>query len=247
MLDEIADSTATDERVQAWYRLGHVLIETWLRHAPEVGPGHGILRHQLGQLANELTGDPEPVQVLIAAGTVAELLEGYLRQTQRVFETLTERRLPRVPDPSTGLPGRETAEEYIRQVCGSDPGNRFLCVFYVHRMTVINATCGEKTGNEVLRFCSQNLAHILQPEDQFFRWSGPVLVAVLKRSGPLDGVLEEIRSLLSVPLSRFFETPKRLVFLPMKISGHAIRAQGAWKTVVDVINQFAASAAQASD
>lgn len=125
-------------------------------------------------------------------------------------------------DACTGLPVRAEAEVAIRSVIGGDR-QCYVAVFYVHRMALTNARFGEAIGNQVILFASQHVATaVAKQRDLLFRWTGPAFVAVLERDEALLAVNSEVQRVISAPVSRFFETPNRSVYLPIKISGEVI-------------------------
>jgi GGDEF domain-containing protein len=129
-------------------------------------------------------------------------------------------------DPCTGLAKRPEAEAAMQRALDAGPGsetNSYAAVFYIHRMALTNARFGEAIGNQVVLFCSQQLATgVTRANDSLFRWSGPAFVAILERAESESAVNSEIQRLISSPFSRFFETSSRSVYLPMKITGKVI-------------------------
>lgn len=142
-------------------------------------------------------------------------------------------------DPSTGLPKRAEAEKALQRAVDSG-ATIWVAMFYVNRMSLTNARFGESVGNQVLLFCSQHLgAHLNRSGDQLFRWSGPGFIAVLQRQDSELAVTTEIQRIVSAQLSRFFETPSRTVFLPMKMTGEAILTAGrTFPQVCEMIEEF---------
>ncbi len=130
-------------------------------------------------------------------------------------------------DPCTGLPIRAEAESAIEQALESGK-QMYLAVFYLHRMGLTNARFGESIGDQVILFCSQQIATtITESQDQLFRWSGPSFVALLERNDSLLTVSGEVQRALSTPLSRFFETATRSVYLPIKLTGEVYPMENA--------------------
>jgi GGDEF domain-containing protein len=129
-------------------------------------------------------------------------------------------------DACTGLPVRSEAESALREAAdGAVP----VCaaIFYLHRMALTNARFGEAIGNQVIQACSEHVAaHAIKSTDRLYRWSGPAFLAILYRSDSLVTVGGEVQRLVCSPLSRFFETATRSVYLPMKISGEVIPVHG---------------------
>ena len=139
-------------------------------------------------------------------------------------------------DACTGLPVRAEAELAITQALESGR-QMYLAVFYLHRMGLTNARFGETIGDQVILFCSQHIATtITEPQDQLFRWSGPAFVVLLERSESLLTVSGEVQRALSTPLSRFFETATRSVYLPIKLTGEVYPLENA--TLPEVENHI---------
>ena len=142
-------------------------------------------------------------------------------------------------DPCTGLAVRAEGEAAIRRaVSEGTPG--YVAVFYLHRMALTNARFGEAIGNQVIMFASQHLATaIARQNDQMFRWTGPAFVAVLERVEAMLTVNNEVQRTISSPISRFFETPTRSVYLPIKITGDIVPLEGnSYAEVADKIERF---------
>jgi GGDEF domain-containing protein len=136
-------------------------------------------------------------------------------------------------DPCTGLPMKADAEAAIHRALEGD-SQCFVAMFYLHRMHLINARFGDAIGNQVILFCSQHIAtHLTGATDALFRWRGPGFVALLERSDSPLAVASEVQRFTSMPLSRFFETPSRTVYLPIKLTGEVLALHG--KTFEDVL------------
>lgn len=122
-------------------------------------------------------------------------------------------------DSCTGLPMRAAAEASIKRALESG-SQSYVGVFYLHRMQLTNARFGEVIGDQVILSCSQHIATtVIRSEDQLFRWSGPAFVAILERVEASTTVNTEVQRMISTPLSRFFETASRSVYLPIKMTG----------------------------
>jgi GGDEF domain-containing protein len=128
-------------------------------------------------------------------------------------------------DACTGLPVRGEAELALRQAIeGGAARQRYAVIFYLHRMALINARFGESIGNQVILFSSQHIATtVTRATDLLFRWTGPAFLAIVERAESPLAVSAEVQRLISGPLSRFFETPSRSVYLPIKITAEVIR------------------------
>jgi len=138
-------------------------------------------------------------------------------------------------DSCTGLPTRLDAEAAIRRAISSGTP-AFVAAFYVHRMHLINGRFGDAIGNQVLLFCSQHIAnHLSGTNDALFRWRGPGFVAVIERNESPLAIASEVQRFSSMPLSRFFETPSRTVYLPIKLTAEVFPTAG--KNGEEVIEQ----------
>ena len=125
-------------------------------------------------------------------------------------------------DGSTGLPARSEAEAALKRAAEGNT-KAYAAVFYLHRMALTNARFGEAIGNQVILFCSQHIATtVTRGNDQLFRWSGPAFVAILERQESTLNVSSEVQRIASAPLSRFFETSSRSVYLPIKMTAIAV-------------------------
>jgi GGDEF domain-containing protein len=150
-------------------------------------------------------------------------------------------------DPCSGLPQRAAAEAGLRAALASD-APMCAAIFYLHRMALINARFGEAIGNQVIQACGLHIAaNTIKANDRLFRWSGPAFLAILHRGDSPLAVSSEIQRIVCSPLSRFFETPSRSVYLPMKITGEVIPLQRrTYAEVVDQIERFILSASGAA-
>jgi GGDEF domain-containing protein len=122
-------------------------------------------------------------------------------------------------DSCTGLPLRAEAESMVRHALENHVAAH-LVVFYLHRMQLTNARFGSSVGDQVIFYCSQKIATdlITGANDQLFRWTGPAFVALVGHLESEADVRSEVQRLVSSPLSRYFETATRSVFLPVKLS-----------------------------
>jgi GGDEF domain-containing protein len=224
------------------------------------------------EIKEELGSNPSTSQILIAAGSVKQAIEEHERHTrqqlderQKSSDTLINTLRDRVTvleqgeraiaktapppattiDPCTGLPLRTDAEAAIQRAI-ENPAHYFAAVFYVHRMNLTNARFGEAIGNQVILFCSQHIAsRLTRGEDALFRWMGPAFVALIERHESEGSVLSEVQRVASTPLSRFFETSSRTVYLPMKLSGESFSlGTKTYAEVTDRIEKFILRASQ---
>jgi GGDEF domain-containing protein len=139
-------------------------------------------------------------------------------------------------DTCTGLPTRHEAEAAIKRAMSSDTQS-YVASFYVHRLNLINARFGDAIGNQVILFCSQHIAtNLAGAKDTLFRWRGPGFVALLERNESPLAIASEVQRFTAMPLSRFFETPSRTVYLPIKLTAEVLPTAG--KSFEEVIDQL---------
>ena len=85
-------------------------------------------------------------------------------------------------DPVTGLPDRRSAEKaFTRLLIEKRPA--FATAIVIDRLAMIEERYGTKLRDEILVYFGQELAQILQPQDQLFRWSSASFVVLLERVG----------------------------------------------------------------
>lgn len=164
----------------------------------------------------------DPQQVLLTAGALSQAVTKYLSDTQGRIDALAGGGLAPATvfhssDPCTGLPTRGDGEEALQHAMQRQ-AHAYAVVFYLHRMAMTNARFGEAMGNQMILFCSQHIARLTHANDLLFRWSGPAFVAIIERQDPHLVVRNEVQRMITVPLSRFIETPSRSVYLPMKVT-----------------------------
>jgi GGDEF domain-containing protein len=205
---------------------------------------------QLAQMRGHLEAgqpeDPEAMRLLIS-GCLASLQQSY-REKQSSQEAViaslrgrvqtSESSAAQVPtaastaqvpalavvsDPCTGLPSKSEAEAALQRVAGA--AQYYIAIFYVHRVNLINSRFGEEIGNEIILYCSQHIAtSLIRPSDSLFRWSGPAFVAILERDESPQAVAGEVRRVVSVPLSRFFDNSSRTMYLPIRLTAETLPA-----------------------
>jgi GGDEF domain-containing protein len=169
------------------------------------------------------SGDPQ--HVLLTAGSLSQAISKYLTDTQRRIDALAASGAGSAAveavsstDPCTGLPVRAEGEAALQRAI-TRQAHAYVAVFYLHRMALTNARFGEAMGNQLILFCSQHISsRLTRANDLLFRWSGPAFLAIIERSEPYLSVSNDVQRMISVPLSRFIETPSRSVYLPMKVT-----------------------------
>jgi GGDEF domain-containing protein len=229
------------------------LVQTLLQHVEGV-QAHLPSAAQLARIRTEWDAAPLDQLTLWQERVTACLQSLTLEQAESGKHAVTQQAsagtAPVSPamDAVTGLPTRKIAESAIQTaLSGSKPV--YVALFYVHRMGLTNARFGEAIGNQVMQFCGQHIAtHLIRSNDLLSRWRGASLLAVLERDGTEQAVTAEVQRIVSAPLSRFFETTSRTVYLPMKMSAEVIATTGkTWTEIEERIETFILHAAHATE
>jgi GGDEF domain-containing protein len=117
-------------------------------------------------------------------------------------------------DQVTGLPGRQPAEDAIeRACCREEPV--FAGVIIIDSLPAINLKYGRGTGDEVLQGFGDYIAQRLAPDDELFRWSGPTLVALLRRSAKIEQVRSEFARLMEQKFEHTIQRSSRAIHFPV--------------------------------
>jgi GGDEF domain-containing protein len=121
-----------------------------------------------------------------------------------------------VADPVTGLPTRAEAEAVLNRVAGNGiPA--VAVIFAVKRLKQMNSRFGYEVGNGVLAELSTYLGSGANPEEGLYRWSGPALLAIIRRNAHLDRIRWEIGRLASSMSEHEITIGARLVMIPVSI------------------------------
>jgi len=87
-------------------------------------------------------------------------------------------------DPTTGFQIRIHAEEVISQAC-QDQCTVFAVVMVINQIQNVNRSLGRDVGDAMLQRFAAFMREHLPAVDQLFRWSGPTVVAILRRRSML--------------------------------------------------------------
>jgi GGDEF domain-containing protein len=118
-------------------------------------------------------------------------------------------------DPITGLLGRQAAEAFLMSMPEKAKAKSYVVAFYVQRMELINSRFGDRIGTDVLCYCAQHFAKVVEISDHLFRWRGPGFVAVLSRGRSLSEVKQEINAAHRTRMA--FEGVDNSVIIPLSI------------------------------
>jgi GGDEF domain-containing protein len=96
-------------------------------------------------------------------------------------------------DAATGLPLREAAEEAISQAC-EDGTPAFVVVMVINQVATVRRSFGAQFGDLLLQRFAASIRPQLPAIDQLFRWTGPTIVALVRRRTALEvrGVIEPL-------------------------------------------------------
>lgn len=115
-------------------------------------------------------------------------------------------------DPITGLPERHAAEAALAAAVKQGQPV-YAAVFVLERLDLVNSRFGREVGDQVLSFFHEHVAQSLTEPVRLFRWTGPALIAVIERDGPLQRVREEMGRILAHKLSKTVLIANRSVLL----------------------------------
>jgi len=104
-------------------------------------------------------------------------------------------------DPVTGLAVRSAAEAAIQEAAEA-PGSQYVMVAVLGKMQAINSRFGYVVGDEVLCEFAARIAGRLCSNAAFYRWSGPTVLGLLQRTGPLHVIRTEVSRVAEIPISR---------------------------------------------
>jgi diguanylate cyclase (GGDEF)-like protein len=120
----------------------------------------------------------------------------------------------------TGLPKREAAESAFAELARTG-GRKYLVTVVIDRLQSINNRFGNAVGDQVLKIMAEYVAQHLGA-DGLFRWSGPALVAILRRQESIDRVRTEMKRIIDVRLDKLFDLGGRSALVPITVSWSVI-------------------------
>lgn len=167
-----------------------------------VASGSGENIRRLEELKGQLLSTTEIKEIRLLKARLSQYLEKVLAEavrqraeTERAAKPLTpvSRQLASVGsgeglclvDAATGFPRRVQAEDVIAQSC-QDGATAVVVVMVVNQVEHLSRTFGSQFGDVMLQHFSALVRKELPPVDQLFRWSGPTLVALVRRRNVLD-------------------------------------------------------------
>ena len=185
---------------------------------------------QLGEIEQQVVSATQVEDVRQIRAKLAECLDQIRQEVERQREE-TSRTLDRLShqmeqtfqktaahaedlDEVTKLPGRSVAEDTLAAACQAEKP-AFVAVMALDRIKIYNLRFGPKVGDEVMHHFAKRIGQRLRPEDRLFKWSGPILVALLPRTTRLEIVREELERAIAAPFEYEVQTASRGVLLPV--------------------------------
>jgi len=169
-------------------------------------------RLRLGECLDNLRGEVVR-QKEESQRAVAEIKAGLTASQERIGASAPARAEAR-QDPVAGLPERPEAEAALIKLA-QEGRHAHAVIFVVERLELINSRFGFAAGDQVLVMFRQHLAQSLSAADQLFRWSGPGLLALLKRDGTPQEVREELTRITPRRLEKTIQVSGRSILLPV--------------------------------
>ena len=159
---------------------------------------------RLGQIKSQLLSTLDVKQIHSARERLSRCLDNVLveaeRQRSEIDRAAEQVNRPsqrlNVPgdageaDAATGLPARAQAEEAIAQCC-QDEAAAFVAIMVINQVETLNRSLGGQSGDVILQRFAGFVRQQLPSIDQVFRWSGPTVVALLRRRSA-----REVRSVI---------------------------------------------------
>ena len=109
------------------------------------------------------------------------------------------------------------------------------------RLQIFNMRFGHTVGDEAFRYFATFLRGQFRPTDQIFRWSGPVLVALMSRPSRLEIVHDEVARLMESRCEHTVQTASRAILLPIAARWSVFPSMAAPRLLIHKIDGFAAA------
>ncbi len=137
----------------------------------------------------------------------------------------------------TGLAGRRSAEKALLELAERQE-TRYVLAVVLSRLRAINLRFGEAVGDEVLCEFAARVAGALCTDAQFYRWSGPTVLGILKRYQPLRVVEAEVAEVLEPPIMKSLSGGKQNAFIALSPTWIVIPAATPADEVIARIDRF---------
>lgn len=152
---------------------------------------------RLQQIKNQMSTSLGVKEIRSLRMLLSECVDGVLAEaehqrakTDLAGEQLNRAQRPNLPDspaaidPTTGFEIRVRAEEVFAQAC-QDECTIFVVVMVINQTQNVNRTLGREVGDAMLQRFAAFMREHLPAVDQLFRWSGPTVVAMMRRRNML--------------------------------------------------------------
>jgi len=143
-------------------------------------------------------------------------------------------------DRVTGFAGRNAAEVAIHEAANAGD-SRYIAVAVLGKMPAINARFGYSVGDEVLCEFAARVAGGLCSNATFFRWSGPTVIGVLRRSEPIHVVRTEVSAAAEVPTSKALMSGGQNAFITISAVSLVIPVSAPASEIIARIDAFVAA------
>ena len=141
-------------------------------------------------------------------------------------------------DAVTGLPSRRAAEEALAKACETE-APIYAVAIVLDRIETFNARFGYEVGDEILRFVAQSLKRQVLRSDQLFRWTGPMLLALVERPGSLERARADIARIMDLKLEHTVQTSTRTILMPITTRWTLFRTMASLRLLTHKIDGFA--------
>lgn len=157
--------------------------------------------HRLHEMKGKLLATVDVKEIRSLRQRLSLCLDGIMAEAQRqrsemdrVAENLNRPSRPAGPsrdaevpatDAATGLPARAQAEECIAQCCQGEAA-AFVAIMVINQAETLNRSVGGQYADIILHRFAEYIREELPRIDEVFRWSGPTVVALLRRRSALD-------------------------------------------------------------
>lgn len=140
-------------------------------------------------------------------------------------------------DGVTGFAGRSTAEAAIREAV-TLADTRYVVVAVLSKLQAVNLRFGYTVGDELLCEFAARVAGTLCRDAQFFRWSGPAVIAILKRNQPAHMVQAELSNLLESPIMKSLSGSTQNAFITLSATGVVLPATSPACDIIKRIDNY---------
>ena len=171
--------------------------------------------------------------------TIEQLSQGLDEARQRSVDAIDKP----AHDAATGFPLRPAAE--VALASASQAGtSAYAAVIVLDRLQAVNLKFGRTVGDEVLGEFARMVGKKLSRGDQLFRWTGPVLVAIVSRPSTIDSVRSEIAHILGAKVEHTVKTGSRSILIPIAARWAVFPMVAAPRLIYQRIDTFAAALAR---